>query len=88
MEAVAPVLADSLTQRVETADQEVRQSITGERCLRIEVPLTIGREVVHDIADAISVLAAEGELVAALRPADGVPKLVLVAQELICVAGI
>ena len=66
VEARLAVLADSLTQRVETADKEVRQRVAGERRLSVEVPLAVGGEVVNDIADSVAVLAAKSELMTAL----------------------
>ena len=50
--------------------------------------MTIGAEVVDDVANAVAGFAAKGDLMAAFGPAHGVGELILLADEVVGVAGI
>src|SRR5262249_7866474 len=83
VKARVAILARSLHDIVELSDQEISESVTGERCARRKSEAAIGTEVVGDVAEAPAVLAAEAELMAPARPAHDVAGLVFIAQEAI-----
>ena len=82
------VFPDALTQSIESANEEVRKSVTCERRSTIEIPLAVRTEVVIDITDPAAILAAERDLLLAFGPAHGIDDLVFVAEETIRVAGV
>ena len=63
MEPGVLVFAHALLERLELAEQEVAQRVAGERRGVVERVPAIGAEVVDDVALAVAVVDAAGDLV-------------------------
>ena len=82
------VFADALRQGVEPANDEVRQSVVCKQRGPAKRPLPVGAEVVDRVVVSTAEVAAERDLILAVRPAHRVYELPLPAGEIVRVRGI
>ena len=77
------IFAHALRQRVVAANHEVGQPVVGEQRCPAKRPLSVRPEIIDGIVVAAAVVAAESNLVLAVRPAHRVYELTLAPREIV-----